>query len=69
MQSDATGESSIVEKTTFKFSNNNVTFEKQVNGEKDDASVNHPVDETQLSVELDESWTEALFYGRGNAAM
>ena len=67
---DAAGEHSpVVDKVTFKFENDQVSFARAVNEEKSDADVNHAIEESPLDVVLDESWTEALFYGRGNKAM
>ena len=67
---DIRGESSpVLDRTTFKFEGNQVTFAKEVNDERVDTDVNHAVEAAPLDTLLDESWTEALFYGRGNSAM
>lgn len=62
-------ESALKDKTTFKFEDNGVYFSKEVNGAKSDTDVNHAIAETKLDAVLEESWTEALFYGVGNKAM
>ena len=69
MDADITGDAGLLDKTSFKFEGNSLYFSKEVNEERDDVDLNHPVDETKLDVVLDESWTEALFYGIGNKAM
>ena len=67
---DVAGESNpVLDKVTFTFSGNQLTFQKEVNEERLDAEVNHAVEATQLDTVHDETWIEALFYGRGNAAM
>ena len=69
MDSDITGDSGLLDKTSFKFEGNNIYFSKEVNEEKDDPELNHPIEETKLDVVVDETWTEALFYGVGNKAV
>lgn len=69
MDEEITGESSISEKTSFKFEGNGIYFTKEVNEEMSDLELNHPIEETKLDVLVDESWTEALFYGIGNKAV
>ena len=67
---DVGGEHSpVVDKVTFKFEGDQLSFARAVNEEKSDAEVNHAIEESPLDTMLDESWTEALFYGRGNKAM
>ena len=58
-----------MDKTSFKFEANGIYFTKEVNEELDDVEINHPIEETKLDVLVDESWTEALFYGVGNKAV
>jgi len=58
----------VVDKTTFKFDNNNLVFVREVNKENADADTNHAISETKLDVFLTHSWTESLFYGVGNTA-
>ena len=65
MDADITG-STILDKTMFKFEGNNVYFTKEVNEEACDSEINHAIEETKLDIVIDESWTEALFYGIGN---
>ena len=62
-------ESMVSDKTTFKFENNQLYFSKEVNEEKSDVEVNHPIAETQLDPLLAQSWTETFFYGVGNKAL
>lgn len=67
MDEDISGEAGLIDKTSFKFEGNEVYFSKEVNEEKSDPELNHPVEETKLDVLVDDSWTEALFYGVGNS--
>ena len=68
--SDVSGEDSIIsDKTTFKFENNQLFFSKEVNEEKSDVEMNHPIDETKLDIQVAQSWTETFFYGVGNKAL
>ena len=67
---DVSGENSIIsDKTTFKFENNQLYFSKEVNEEKSDVEVNHPISETKLDAQVAQSWTETFFYGVGNKAL
>lgn len=59
---------SVVDKTTFKFENNNVLFMREVNKDVADLEINHAISETKLDTVHTDSWTEALFYGVGNNA-
>lgn len=58
--------SSILDKTTFRFDNNALSFSKEVNGEECDAELEHAIPESSLVPHHTNSWTEALFYGVGN---
>lgn len=70
MESEVSDDKSdLLEKTSFKFEGNGVTFSKEVNSEKEDVELNHPIEETKLDVLIGESWTESLFYGIGNKAV
>ena len=69
MDADITGEHEVLDKTSFKFEGNSIYFSKEVNEEKDDVELNHPIEEAKLDVVLDDSWTETLFYGVGNKAV
>lgn len=69
MDAEITGETGLLDKTSFKFEGNSLYFSKEVNEEKDDVELNHPVEETKLDVVVDDSWTEAFFYGLGNKAV
>ena len=69
MDLDITGEHEVLDKTSFKFEGNSIYFSKEVNEEKDDVELNHPIEEAKLDVVLDDSWTETLFYGVGNKAV
>ena len=59
----------VADKTTFKFEGNELHFGREINEDKTDAELNHAIDETKLDNHHDESWTELMFYGRGNQAM
>ena len=67
---DVSGEDSLIsDKTTFKFHNNELHFSKEVNEEKSDIEVNHPIQQTKLDAQIAQSWTETFFYGVGNKAL
>lgn len=59
----------VVDKTTFRFSNSRLTFKRQVNGEVKDLEIEHPVPELELTPVIDQTWSEVLFYGLGNKRM
>ena len=56
----------VLQRSTFKFENNEIKFSKDVNFDKMDGYTEHQVGETPLAVAMDNSWTESLFYGIGN---
>lgn len=66
MDADVSGDSGLIDKTSFKFEGNEIYFSKEVNEETEDPELNHAIEETKLDVLVDDSWTEALFYGVGN---
>ena len=66
---DENSSSEVVDKTTFRFDQNNLTFEREVNGELSDIEVNHAIPSTTLDVVHTDSWTETLFYGVGNKSV
>jgi hypothetical protein len=59
----------VADKTTFKFENNQISFQRDVNPELSDVDINHSVENTLLDVVNNDSWTEALFYGIGNKSV
>jgi hypothetical protein len=59
----------ILDKHTFKFENNQVTYKREVNPEHHDADIEHAISETVLAPTVDQSWSETLFYGVGNKNM
>ena len=63
---DERASSQVVDKTTFRFHNNTLSFQRDVNADLTDPEVNHAVDPTDLSLAYDNSWSETLFYGVGN---
>lgn len=63
---DESDTTTVPVKTTFRFENNGLSFKREVNGEIVDTEIEHPVDESKLAPLLDNSWSEALFYGIGN---
>lgn len=60
------GSEVIIDKNTFRFVNNELTYSKSVNPEKSDILLNHEIGETPLANTQQDSWTETLFYGIGN---
>lgn len=59
----------VADKTTFRFENNQLTFQREVNPELSDVEINHAIDQTTLDVAQRDSWVETLFYGVGNKAV
>jgi hypothetical protein len=52
----------VADRTTFRFQDNQLHYQRQVNGEILDSDIEHAVSETQLLPH----WSETLFYGVGN---
>ena len=63
---DENDHTTVPEKTTFRFENNNLFFKREVNGEVVDSEIEHEVAESQLHPLIDQSWSELFFYGVGN---
>jgi hypothetical protein len=59
----------ILDKHTFKFENNQVTYKREVNAEHHDTEIEHAIEESILAPTVDQSWSESLFYGVGNKNM
>lgn len=60
----------VVDQHTFKFSEHGkITYERIVDGEALDAEIEHSIEEGELDVQINQSWTETLFYGLGNKAV
>ena len=59
----------VVDRHFFKFADQQVTYSRQVDGEKIDADVEHAIEATPLSSTISDSWSETLFYGVGNSKM
>ena len=55
-----------IDKHTFKFANNQVTYSRMVNGEHVDVDVEHAIEESTLDPHMEQTWSEAMFYGIGN---
>lgn len=60
------GASIVPDKHTFRFLNNTLTYQRQVNGESRDLETEHEVKEIELTPQIDQSWSEVFFYGLGN---
>lgn len=56
----------IVDKTTFRFEANQLSFTREVNPEISDVEINLEIVQSPLDNVNKDSWTEALFYGLGN---
>ncbi len=59
----------VVDKHSFKFNNNTVTYSREVNGDVHDAEIEHAIEESTLSPHIEQTWSETLFYGVGNKNM
>ena len=56
----------ILERTMFRFENNQLSWSRDINGDVKDLEIEHPVKEITLTPMVDQSWSEVLFYGLGN---
>lgn len=63
---DEKDQTTVPERTTFRFENNQLTYKREVNGEVVDTEIEHPVAESKLNPIIDNSWGETFFYGLGN---
>ena len=59
-------DATVSDRTTFRFENNALHFQRDVNEELSDPEVNHAIANTELDEVQRDSWTETLFYGVGN---
>lgn len=59
----------VVDKHEFKFSNNTVTYSRQVDSTVHDAEIEHAIEEGVLNPHVEQTWSETLFYGVGNKSM
>ena len=59
----------VLQRVTFRFSNDNLSFTHDVNSSKLDTEVDYGVTENKLSYCPKASWSERFFYGIGNQAM
>ena len=62
-------DSSVVDKHSFKFNDNKITYSRQVDGTSVDTEIEHGIQESELTPLVAQSWSETLFYGVGNKAM
>jgi len=56
----------VVDKVTFRFADNTLSYSREVNPAFKDAEVEHAVKETQLAPLFDQTWSETFLYGWGN---
>lgn len=61
--------SAVVDKHSFKFSDNRVYYSRHVDGAHVDSELEHAVAESELVPQIGQTWTETMFYGAGNKAM
>ena len=59
----------VVDRHTFKFSHNALTYSRQVDESVTDAEIEHPIEATELQPQIAQTWSETLFYGLGNKNM
>jgi hypothetical protein len=60
---------SVVDKHSFKFTDNRVYYSREVNAGEKDTEIEHAIEESELTQGVAQTWTETLFYGAGNKAM
>ena len=63
------GSDDIMQKTTFRFANDSLTFSHEVNDSLVDTDLVHQVPESELLTSSQETWSEKFFYGVGNDKM
>ena len=63
------GSDEIIKKTTFRFANDNLSYEHLVNENLLDKDLHFQINETPLMWSSKTSWSEKLFYGIGNKNM
>jgi hypothetical protein len=63
---DENDTTTVADRTTFRFQDNNLFFKREVNGEVHDSEIEHEVNEVKLLPLIDQSWSETFFYGLGN---
>ena len=59
----------VVDKITFKFADNKVTYSREVNGEVLDGTIEHAIEESTLDPHVEQTWSESMFSGVGNKNM
>jgi len=63
---DENDTTTVADRTTFRFQDNNLFFKREVNAEVHDSEIEHAVSEVKLLPLIDQSWSETFFYGLGN---
>ena len=59
----------VKDRHTFRFENDRLYYGRDVNGETNDAEVEHAISESELSPSYAQTWSETMFYGLGNKHM
>ena len=62
-------DSAVVDKHSFKFNDNKITYSRSVDGAAIDEEIEHTISESELTPLIAQTWSETLFYGVGNKAM
>ena len=65
----AQADGTVVDKHSFRFENSRVLYSREVDGDAKDAELEHAIEESELSPQVYQTWSETLFYGAGNKAM
>lgn len=63
---DEQDQTTVPERTTFRFANNTLFYKRDVNGEVLDTEIEHKVPEGRLEPLIHKTWGETFFYGLGN---
>ena len=63
---DENDTTTVADRTTFRFQDNNLFFKREVNAEVHDPEIEQAVAEVKLLPLIDQSWSETFFYGLGN---
>ena len=64
---DVSGSKVLRNKRTFRFENDTLSFEEQVNEALADTEIEHAIEKTELQHHYPNTWSETFFYGLGNS--
>ena len=63
---DSNDNTTVADRVTFRFQDNTLHYQREVNPEVKDSEIEHSVPEAKLHPVVYQTWSEVLFYGIGN---